>query len=120
MFARGNRQIVAFCLGFIFPPLWIVAAFLALPQRPMEMYYDDETSDNNAGVQEMIDNNQGKERVTNGVQNSWNWQEERKFLKARWWRTLNRIMSFVGILLMTLIVSHECGMTCASILTAYR
>lgn len=31
MFGRGNRQIVCFCLGFMLPPLWIIAAFLPLP-----------------------------------------------------------------------------------------
>ena len=33
---------------------------------------------------------------------------ERMFLKAQWWRTLNRIMSVVGVLVIAAIVSSEC------------
>ena len=31
--------------------------------------------------------------------------EERMFLKARWWRTLNRIMSVVGILVIGAVIA---------------
>jgi hypothetical protein len=33
------------------------------------------------------------------------WREERTFLKARWWRMLNRVMSVVGALVVAAIVA---------------
>ncbi|KAH0157040.1 hypothetical protein KCU67_g8070, partial [Aureobasidium melanogenum] len=34
-----------------------------------------------------------------------NWESERRYLKARWWRNLNRIMSFVGVALIGAIIA---------------
>ncbi|CAI7629429.1 unnamed protein product [Penicillium glandicola] len=33
-FGRRNIQVYSFCVGFIFPPAWCVAAFLPLPPKP--------------------------------------------------------------------------------------
>ncbi|KEQ78943.1 hypothetical protein M438DRAFT_284709 [Aureobasidium pullulans EXF-150] len=85
--SRGNRQILFFCLGFLCPVLWMVAAFLPLPLRPME------ASMNNleASMQDFSSEVEG--------------EKKRRYLKARWWRNLNRIMSFVGVAIIGAIVA---------------
>lgn len=96
---RCNRQILAFCFGFLFPPLWIVASFLALPHR----HRDDFTAES-ASVAE-IDEKGREKPETELATATWSWNEERIYLKAKWWQTLNRVMSVVGIGIMALIVS---------------
>lgn len=95
IFGRGNRQIVAFCLGFLFPPLWMLAAFLPLPESHVDSINEE--------VAEMDIDEATKQSVLVGVP-QWGWEQERKFLKARWWRTLNRVMSVVGVGILAAIV----------------
>ncbi|THZ11969.1 hypothetical protein D6C91_08851 [Aureobasidium pullulans] len=101
--SRGNRQILFFCLGFLCPVLWMVAAFLPLPLRPME------ASMNNleASMQDFSSEVEGeKSHYPSGLQVEMrNWDQERRYLKARWWRNLNRIMSFVGVAIIGAIVA---------------
>jgi len=99
MLGPNNRQILAFCVGFLFPPLWIVAAFLPLPYRPVVQSHDDENGHFSAIF------GRGKERVDLDIQSEWNWEEERSFHKARWWRTLNRVMSVIGLAIIAVVVS---------------
>lgn len=96
---RCNRQILLFCLGFVCPLLWMVAAFLPIPPRPADPRV-------NANVNDLEDLNGKEGQYALGVQMEMiDWEEEKRFLKARWWRTLNRIMSVVGVVVIAAIVS---------------
>jgi hypothetical protein len=101
VFSRGNRQILFFCLGFLCPFLWMIAAFLPLPHRPME------TMMNNLESPHDFPETEGeKGHYPRGLQVEMrNWDLERKYLKARWWRNLNRIMSFVGVAMIGAIIA---------------
>jgi hypothetical protein len=101
IFSRGNRQILFFCLGFLCPFLWMIAAFLPLPHRPME------TMMNNLESPHDFPEVEGeKGHYPRGLQVEMrNWDLERKYLKARWWRNLNRIMSFVGVAMIGAIIA---------------
>jgi len=106
---RGNRQMLAFCLGFLCPVLWMVAAFLPLPERPLgeHGYTDEHIWAAGAARHDSVAGGRGKERVglDAAIADGWSWEDEKRFLKARWWRTLNRVMSFVGVGILAAIVS---------------
>ncbi|KAF1353536.1 hypothetical protein BDV97DRAFT_278312, partial [Delphinella strobiligena] len=96
---RQNRQILFFCLGFICPVLWMVAAFLPIPSRPLDARVSDFTRTEDETKTEMG-------RTQYSVQmNMFDWEQEKRYLKSRWWRNLNRIMSFVGVGVIVAIVS---------------
>ncbi|KAL1306588.1 hypothetical protein AAFC00_005272 [Neodothiora populina] len=98
---RQNRQILLFCLGFLCPVLWLVAAFLPIPPRP-QMYLDDDNAED-AEAQMKMGQQQGGGDQTQGryglgvSMEVFDWEAETRWLKARWWRNLNRVMSFVGV-----------------------
>jgi hypothetical protein len=101
IFSRGNRQILFFCLGFLCPFFWMVAAFLPLPHRPMETMMNNLES-----PQGFPETEAEKSHYPRGLQAEMrNWNLERKYLKARWWRNLNRIMSFVGVAMIGAIIA---------------
>ncbi|KAF2128774.1 hypothetical protein P153DRAFT_292468 [Dothidotthia symphoricarpi CBS 119687] len=87
LFSRQNRQILFFCLGFIFPLAWIIAAFLPLPVDPALV-----------DMPSQLDLEQQFAQQFRHV-------DDKAFQKARWWRNLNRVMSGVGTLLIGVIVS---------------
>ncbi|PNS13826.1 mRNA-decapping enzyme-like protein [Sphaceloma murrayae] len=94
---RGNRQIVCFCLGFLLPPLWMLAAVLPLPKCGWRDEREEEW-----GVNEVIRDEKGNEIV---VEQGWSWEDERRYLKANWWRNLNRVMSVVGVGILGAIIA---------------
>ena len=99
--SRQNRQILFFCLGFLCPLLWMVAAFLPIPPRPRAIQV-------NEFVGEEEEPKTGQGRFSLGVQmEMFDWEQEKRHLKARWWRNLNRVMSFVGVGVVAAIVSCE-------------
>lgn len=98
IWGAGNRQIVCFCLGFLLPPLWMIAAFLPLPT----CHWRDEREEE-WGIGEVEAEKGAEGRVE--VQQQWSWEDERRWLKANWWRNLNRIMSVVGVGILGAIVS---------------
>ncbi|KAG9822826.1 hypothetical protein KCU63_g17090, partial [Aureobasidium melanogenum] len=101
IFSRGNRQILFFCVGFLCPFFWMIAAFLPLPHRPMET-----TMTNIEALQNSPELEGEKSHYPLGLQAEMrNWESERRYLKARWWRNLNRIMSFVGVALIGAIIA---------------
>ncbi|EFX00486.1 serine-rich protein [Grosmannia clavigera kw1407] len=88
--SRRSTQIAAFTVGFIFPFAWMVAAFLPLPpdpQRAMEKQAESEF-----GVPEVL-----KQRITQA--------DEVRFQSTRWWRTLNRCMSVLGLLILGAVIA---------------
>lgn len=92
--SRGNRQILLFCLGFIFPFFWLLGAILPLPPRPG---HDAAEAEKALPRAESEDDLQAALRRHTAGDASKRWSEERTWLKAKWWRTLNRIMCFVGV-----------------------
>jgi hypothetical protein len=103
LFAPLNRQIALFCVGFIFPFAWIAAAFLPLQPKPTSF----EPHEASRGVvppgQTATDDDvylRQHPSVLVDVE-----KEERRYLKAKWWRMVNRIMCVVGLAVIALIVS---------------
>ena len=112
-FSRQNRQILLFCLGFIFPigkpsllatciiptsahhterlTAWMIASFLPLPPDPEKMHEPTPTP-SQADLERQLARDVGP-------------VDDRSFQKAIWWRNLNRIMAAVGTLLIGVIVS---------------
>jgi hypothetical protein len=91
MFGRRNIQVYSFCAGFIFPPAWCIAAFLPLPQKPKmlpEMAEYESDSDVEAALEVQCMNLQ-----------------QRRHENARWWRTLNRWMISLGVVIIVIIVT---------------
>jgi hypothetical protein len=89
-FENLNRQVVLFCLGFILPFCWIIAAFLPLPpfrkvnkEMGGDLAYDADI--------------EGARTFT--------LEDERLYENAKWWRRVNRTLSVVGLLMMGTILS---------------
>ncbi|CAK3976278.1 Hypothetical predicted protein [Lecanosticta acicola] len=90
--SRCNRQILFFALGFVCPLSWMLAAVLPLPKKPVsasEFEASLENSEEDVAMA-MIKHEAGDAERR--------WREEKVFMKATWWRMLNRIMSVVGLL----------------------
>ena len=91
-------QVLLFCFGFIFPFAWMIGAFLPLPPNPRS----DTPSNGKASS--------GKSRSTHTDTEKASTREASlleglKYENARWWRSVNRIMSIVGLLLIGAVVS---------------
>lgn len=95
---RRNIQVIMFVFGFIFPFAWMIAAFLPLPTNPVFVmrergsHYDVEWSPSHPDL-------------TGPVAQEFRPVDEARYESAKWWRRLNRCMSFVGILIIGTIVS---------------
>ena len=68
----------------------MLAAFLALPDKPPILSDDPEVSARPQSVQELNE--------------MFNQQDVRRYQKARWWRVINRAMSVVGTFVIAAIV----------------
>ncbi|KAL5407464.1 hypothetical protein PMIN04_011723 [Paraphaeosphaeria minitans] len=88
LFSRQNRQIVFFCLGFIFPFAWMIASVLPLPPDPKTT----DTTASELDIEQRFDDQFGP-------------IVDKSYQKANWWRNLNRIMSGVGTLLIGAIIA---------------
>ncbi|KAI2229291.1 hypothetical protein LOZ13_006634 [Ophidiomyces ophidiicola] len=82
-----NVQIYLFCLGFLLPLTWFVAAFLPLPPR----IYPAQFSTGQPDVERNFNN-----RVKH--------IDQIRYENARWWRRLNRCMTPVGLVIIATIV----------------
>lgn len=96
--SRCNRQILLFMLGFVMPIFWMVGAVLPLPKRPVKAEQLEQ-----GGSEEDVQIAMMKHEAGDAEKR---WNEEKTYLKARWWRMLNRVMSFVGIGVIGAIVSR--------------
>jgi hypothetical protein len=90
-FGPLNRQIWLFCLGFVFPLAWFLAAFLPIPHKPASFEGEGGEADAEGRVRpsELAD----MER------------EEKYWLKTHWWRTLNRVMCVAGVAVIAAVVT---------------
>lgn len=99
--SRCNRQILLFALGFVCPLMWMLGALLPLPKKPMT------TGELEKGLQDSQDDVQAAMMKHEAGDAERRWKEEKTFLKAKWWRMLNRVMSVVGLLVIGAIVSED-------------
>ncbi|KAK4123760.1 hypothetical protein N657DRAFT_572942 [Parathielavia appendiculata] len=86
---KRNVQVILFTLGFLLPFAWMVAAFLPLPPIP-ELHMSD------------VENNGPAPSASKYRKYV---MEETRYESARWWRNLNRVMSFIGLLIIGAVVA---------------
>jgi hypothetical protein len=132
-FSPVNMQITFFCLGFIFPPLWMVAALLPLPPKPsyasakrrakqrVSMAEVEKGPSPNPqrrrrafgnpvegqnGVLATADEERAEVASIDGSRRSNDlYYKEIRHGKARWWRNINRLMSVIGLLVIGAIIA---------------
>ncbi|OAX78433.1 hypothetical protein ACJ72_07260 [Emergomyces africanus] len=90
LFSRRNTQIYAFALGFVFPLAWIIASFLPLPPHVSQIN-EEATTTNRPDLEHAFNN-----RVV--------LVDEKRHVNARWWRTVNRVMSPIGLVIIALVI----------------
>jgi hypothetical protein len=101
--SRGNRQILLFALGFLFPFFWLLGALLPLPPRRTREASEAEKALPTADSEDDLTSHLNKKHRSGDARIKWD--EERLYLKAKWWRTLNRVMCFVGVAIIAAVVS---------------
>jgi hypothetical protein len=74
---------------------WMIAAFLPLPPNPMREMRERDNSTSN-----LDSSNDAVNEYARHVRP----MDEARYESARWWRQLNRIMSFLGLLIIGTIV----------------
>ena len=87
-----ERQLLLFCLGFLLPVCWWVAAFLPLPEQLPA--WRRASADVEAGANFSLSREAKQAEM----------DCEKRFRNARWWRRVNRMMSVVGVLVIAAIV----------------
>lgn len=75
----------------------MIASFLPLPPRPLFVMRERDQRDRSTGNLNMNENMAREFRP----------MDEARYESARWWRTLNRGMSVVGILVVAAVVSYD-------------
>lgn len=92
-FDRRNIQVIMFALGWIFPFAWMIGALLPLPPKP-SMDTTQQISSTRLDIPEGPTPTVEKPRF-----------DDKKYLSARWWRNINRLMSVIGLLLIGAVVA---------------
>ncbi|OJD13299.1 hypothetical protein AJ78_06223 [Emergomyces pasteurianus Ep9510] len=90
LFGRRNVQVYAFALGFVFPPVWIIASFLPLP--PQVSQINEEATTSRPDLEHAFNS-----RVV--------LVDEVRHANARWWRNVNRVMFPIGLVIIALVVT---------------
>ncbi|KAF2084676.1 hypothetical protein K490DRAFT_68435 [Saccharata proteae CBS 121410] len=106
MIGKGaERQVVMFCIGFVMPLSWVVAAFLPIPPRPV--FYVPTRDGNEKEVAQGVAATGGLHEAVDVEQAITERLEPlmRDHLRARWWRNLNRVMSLVGLIIVAVVVA---------------
>ncbi|KAK5014008.1 hypothetical protein LTR60_003573 [Cryomyces antarcticus] len=92
LFGPVNRQILLFCVGFLLPLAWFLAAVLPLPYRRRgPQMRESRLSPDLADEAQVVE--------------SGRWMEERRWQKARWWRRLNRGMCVLGVAVLGTVIA---------------
>ncbi|KAH6715288.1 hypothetical protein BKA61DRAFT_574750 [Leptodontidium sp. MPI-SDFR-AT-0119] len=99
-FGRRNVQIVMFIVGFIFPFAWMIAAILPLPPRPIRNMSERDNSRSNL---DSSHDREAQHETPNDYTRQFGPMDEARYESAKWWRRLNRYMSFVGVLILAAI-----------------
>ncbi|KAI3393674.1 hypothetical protein diail_3811 [Diaporthe ilicicola] len=94
MFGRRNSQVFLFVIGFIFPFAWMIGAVLPLPKPSPLAMLERYSSISDFGVRSR---EHEFERHIETV-------DELRYENATWWRTLNRFMSVIGLLIIGAVV----------------
>jgi hypothetical protein len=105
--SRGNRQILLFALGFLCPFFWLLGALLPLPPRRTRDANEAEKALPTAESEDDLTSALNKHRSGDA---KIKWDEEKIYLKAKWWRTLNRVMCFVGVAIIAAVVSQPANL----------
>lgn len=90
-----DRQVIMFCLGFILPVCWMIAAFLPLPEfhEPTKTQQQSVAGEISAFIIDME------------ADLSHSAEKGRSYESARWWRKVNRILSGVGLVIIGAIIA---------------
>jgi hypothetical protein len=91
-----------FVLGFLCPFFWLLGALLPLPPRRTRDANEAEKALPTAESEDDLTSALNKHRSGDA---KIKWDEEKIYLKAKWWRTLNRVMCFVGVAIIAAVVS---------------
>jgi hypothetical protein len=94
MFGRRNAQVVLFVFGFIFPFAWMIGAVLPLPKPSPLAMVERYSSISDLGVRSR------EHELDRHIETV----DELRYENATWWRTLNRFMSIVGLLIIGAVV----------------
>lgn len=92
MWGRRNIQVVMFIVGFVFPFAWMIAAFLPLPPNPKLEMAEVDYSQSQFGVSHDFTRHNAL-------------ADEIRYQSAKWWRTLNRGMAVIGVLVVAAIIT---------------
>lgn len=95
-FENLNRQLVLFCMGFLLPFCWIIAAFLPLP--PLERATKEEAPQSS-------DQQESSSAVNADQTQGYSSKAVERYENARWWRKINRMLSVVGLLVIGAIIA---------------
>ncbi|KAL1871591.1 hypothetical protein VTK73DRAFT_1981 [Phialemonium thermophilum] len=85
LLGKRNAQVLLFTVGFVFPFAWMIAAFLPLPENAKQQMLEREHDQSQFGAVDSLHQVQ--------------LFDEARYESARWWRTVNRFMSIVGLLI---------------------
>jgi hypothetical protein len=99
--SRSNRQVLFFICGFILPVMWMIGAALPLPIRPIST--EELIQRMEAAGPEDLESALMKHEAGDAEKRL---REERAYLKGHWWRTVNRVMSVIGVLVIAAVVSQ--------------
>jgi hypothetical protein len=99
--SRSNRQVLFFVCGFILPVMWMIGAILPLPERPISS--EELAQRMEAAGPEDLESALMKHEAGDADKRL---REERAYLKGQWWRTVNRVMSVIGVLVIAAVVSQ--------------
>jgi hypothetical protein len=99
--SRSNRQVLFFICGFILPVMWMIGAALPLPIRPIST--EELIKRMEAAGPEDLESALMKHEAGDAEKRL---REERAYLKGHWWRTVNRVMSVIGVLVIAAVVSQ--------------
>ncbi|KAI1812861.1 hypothetical protein GGS20DRAFT_512803 [Poronia punctata] len=94
IFGRRNIQVVLFIVGFIFPFAWMTASFLPLPFNTQFDIQDVEKG-----------TSQSRLRLDSEPEPIYRRVDDSRYQSARWWRNVNRIMSFFGVLIIAVVIA---------------
>lgn len=98
-----DLQVVCFMAGFLFPLAWFLASVMPLPVRPSS-YHDLEKMEAARQGQPHPDWDNVDVLARLRLEKHLRGLEEVKWQNARWWRRMNRWMSFVGLVILVVVI----------------